>query len=202
MARRFSKGRDYDAHPSDRDGLELVTLADETPRKLSPRQLARLAGLHVLGWRLYRARERRKSAERLEKQLKKRILKALPLYNIRGVIGGQKRRTRLLVVDVQGKELTATREFVDYLGSHANTVVTGVVMPLTQAISPYDVATLQALLSERFGDSLGDSVRLTYSADALKKLTTGKDRVLDPPPDHFFSPTGPPSQRVDAEPLS
>lgn len=127
MARSRDRGKEYGRRDASAlvPGLIVLGEEDTQPPELKVSSLKRLLALAYFGWRLYRARERKRVTEKSETKAKAAINSRLDEPNYKGVTGieyrkaGQQRSMKVQRVIVLGRNVKAGKavEFLKALGT-------------------------------------------------------------------------------------
>ena len=199
MARRRPRGINYTPRPTADPRVEILVderiEADPKPSGALQGSFRRIAHL---GWRLYRARDRRKQAEKAEESLKSQIRALLPEGDIRGFMSRHGRAMKVLVAEVMGRRVRDPVAFLQYLGAHAPEVVKGVQIAPAILLDPEQLKRFQHLMLGAFGEEAIEYYDVLFDADALERKIK-EEKLPDPPAGIFTFTTA--HERVLADPI-
>lgn len=170
--------------------LTLLYMDDQKPPELSAETHREIIKLHVAAWRLWRARKRKNAAEDIEKAVRTELLDSINSlrdvngkpFSLYGFVVRRRRGAKTRFVPIHSTKVVDNAGFIQYLGEHASSVITGFSFDLERLIKePGDLNRLLGAVAKEFGDEAAGAIVLSFSSDRLKKLIK-EDPELGPPP--------------------
>ncbi len=141
--------------------------------------------LNLLAWRLHRARRRQAREKKLTESLREKILavadslrtpdgKPVRIYGFRL---SAPHGTETKITEQHTDQVADSAGFINYLGKHADSIITGAKIPLASLVTDADdFEDLVSAIARAFGDEAASKIQLSFDADGLNKLI--KEGVL------------------------
>lgn len=170
--------------------LTLMFEGLEVAPDLSRASHLQLLRLHVVAWRLYRARKRQKADKEIADKMRNKILEAfngltdtngnpVKLY---GIVTENARVIETKVTDQHVDAVLDIPGFLRWLGSQAAEVGIGAKLPLAEMIQgPEDLNKLLRVVGELYGEEIASHIVVTYDRDEVQRRI--ENGSLEPAPE-------------------